>query len=531
MIVKLLYTFKSTASFLAILRLQSSMETVRVRQTIPYITMDSYGMTGKKSPFPVKVCTTRYPAVKYPYSVVKNKAYSQFGIDMEREVARAIRGSHDSFLADSEIPDSDFSYLSDKDVIKYKPQIKEYVDTVASHFCKTYQPDDVNFIRYQDYFYIKSQNSMDGNGVHQVLEGHPDLVVWLSDTEVVIYDVKVFARTTHDINRQIRTQLSMYAALARAQGITVNTIGVIMPWARSPPVVEFDISKWDHTALLKLGIQAIPKVLYEDTHFQNWSMMLILANVGSHIRKETAEKISKCPHPVPKPFQIFLYGNNPSFDMETKGRAALYKNPPDYTRHNIFIHAPYNVVLCIDPSQTDWVVTAAQNYMRDATAIGARGVVFHTGHHPDSNTGIGILGKNLTRVLEVVDPRTPFLLETPCGNKNELLATPWEFSDFILQYPSDLVGVCVDTCHVFVSGHQPEDYILALHTNDDLDSPSLVDSAEERIRLIHFNGSCKTLGCHADGHAHPTTINNISDDQLVGVLEYAMKRNIPCVTE
>jgi endonuclease IV len=111
------------------------------------------------------------------------------------------------------------------------------------------------------------------------------------------------------------------------------------------------------------------------------------------------------------------------------------------------------------------------------------------------------------------------ILETPCGNKNELLSNPEEFGEFVSLFPLQKLRVCLDTCHVFVSGYLPMTYIKLLsHTLD-------------RICLIHFNGTHKKQGCKADGHAPIYMIQNIPDHELVQVLQTAEKHNIACITE
>ena len=158
-------------------------------------------------------------------------------------------------------------------------------------------------------------------------------------------------------------------------------------------------------------------------------------------------------------------------------------------------------------------------YLKDATKYGFKGVVFHTGHHPVKDEGVKIMKRNLTEILGVATSDAPFILETPCGNNNELLSTPEEFADFILEFPEPLLGVCLDTCHVFVSGYMPLDYIFRL------------GRVSDRVCLFHFNGSRKKMGCHADGHGHVTRPQNIPDEELVCILEKAWEWKVCSVTE
>lgn len=494
----------------------------------------------KPSPFPAKVFTERYPAVKYPYSVVKHKAYSQFGLGIEEEIAAALQVAYkDKFVGDlppkvldPETRRSRFGYLSEKDADATLPLITEYTKNVVAYFLTWYPPHNISRISYQTELEL---NRDEAAPTTEEVVGHPDIMVWLDDHEVVIYDIKVFARTTVSLNKNIRLQICSYAALARSQGLTCNYVGVIMPWARvDTPVKDFDISKWKESRFVDVLIKVTPNVLNESMHYLEWSILLKGYGVGAHIHRDTAIKISRSPgEPVKIPFQIFLYGNNPSASMEAKGQSEMAKIKPDFSANNIFVHAPYNVTLA---SPGLYIIEAIKTYLEDSYRVGARGVVFHTGHHPDTAEGLKIMKKNMEAVIPFIHPETPLIIETPCGNKNEMLATPSEFSDFLLWCPEHLVGACIDTCHVFVSGFLPLEYIMELNggslTMDPSTDPShLTRRALDQVCLIHFNGSRKKIGCCADGHAHVTTLNHIPDNQLEGVLAVALHLGIPCVTE
>ena len=492
------------------------MTEVRVRQTIQYVVDDTE--SAKPSPFPAKVFTTRYPTVKYPYSVVKEKAYSYFGLDLETLVATSLSKAYGKkFVGTDNIGTPDFSYLSTKDREQYTSVIDQYVTAVTDYFLYWYPPAKITKIVYQHEFrYLDPSTKI-------LLTGHPDLIIHLPGSEVVIYDVKVFARTTNAINKEMRIQILTYAAMARLGGFQCNTVGVVTPWARDPAVVDFDVSKWDHHKLLVYVLPSISKVIYAPTHYLKWSVILITHNVGCHVHRYTIENIITTKAKTTKPFQVFLYANNPSLAMETKGRAELAKLNIDFADYTIFVHAPYNITLC---SPEEYVVVAAKNYLVDSQKLKARGVVFHTGHWPQCNddpdayaAAWECMTRNVNTLLEHVHPGTPLLIETPCCNTNEMLATAESLAEFVSQYPEHLVGICLDTCHVFVGGVMPLDYLQQL------------GEAHERVALVHFNGSRKKFGCHADGHAHVTAINNIPDEQLEGVLQYASKHNVACVTE
>src|SRR5438132_1226804 len=59
----------------------------RVRQIVPYLLEE---LVGVKNALPPKFFTEKYSTVKYPYSVVKKKGYSAFGLEMERLVLQRL---------------------------------------------------------------------------------------------------------------------------------------------------------------------------------------------------------------------------------------------------------------------------------------------------------------------------------------------------------------------------------------------------------------------------------------------------------
>ena len=353
---------------------------------------------------------------------------------------------------------------------------------------------------------------------HNGIVGHPDLVVWLSPTNIVIFDVKVFAMMNVTKSRAIRAQLASYVALARSKNLVCDTVGVIMPWQRDPPVKTYSVKCWNSSHLLNVALSSAEKVRMEPAQRMKWTDLLQNYNVGSHVHKDDAWNLVNSKLSTTTPFQIFLYGNNPSPATEQKGRKTWEREilKHSFSSYNAFVHAPYNLNLA---SEEPYVISAAKMYLRDAANFGFKGVVFHVGHHKDPTEGVEIMERNLNEILLASCPETPFILETPCGSQNELLSTPEEFGEFLLRFKEQLLGGCLDTCHVFVSGYSPMEYLEKMKR------------ASERICLIHFNGSRKKKGCRADGHSHVTYVQNIPDEELVAILEVSKEWNVCSVTE
>ena len=126
--------------------------------------------------------------------------------------------------------------------------------------------------------------------------------------------------------------------------------------------------------------------------------------------------------------------------------------------------------------------------------------------HPGSAVGsspekaIQRVARALNQIFER-DPEieTMPLLETTAGQGTTLGRTFEELGEIIcLVEEPQRIGVCIDTCHVFVAGYdirRPEGY------------QAMIELAErevglDRIRCWHFNDSKGARGSHLDRHEH-----------------------------
>ncbi|HUJ55505.1 MAG TPA: deoxyribonuclease IV [Gaiellaceae bacterium] len=146
-------------------------------------------------------------------------------------------------------------------------------------------------------------------------------------------------------------------------------------------------------------------------------------------------------------------------------------------------------------------VAAMRNTMEVACAIGADGVVFHVGSHLGSGFQAGLerLLPGMERVLELCSDETWLLMENSAGaggtigRSIEELAAIWEGLD---RHPR--LGVCLDSCHLYVSGIDVRDPAALDACLDALDS----SIGLERLRALHVNDSATPLGSNRDRHAN-----------------------------
>ena len=146
-------------------------------------------------------------------------------------------------------------------------------------------------------------------------------------------------------------------------------------------------------------------------------------------------------------------------------------------------------------------VAALRNTMEVACAIGADGVVFHVGSHLGSGfeTGLERVVPAMGQVLELCSDDTWLLMENSAGaggtigRSIEELAAIFERLD---RHPR--LGICLDSCHLFVSGVDVADAAALDACLDEVDASIGLD----RLRALHVNDSAAPLGSNRDRHAN-----------------------------
>jgi deoxyribonuclease-4 len=178
-----------------------------------------------------------------------------------------------------------------------------------------------------------------------------------------------------------------------------------------------------------------------------------------------------------------------------------------------FIHSPYIINLCT-PLDTQLLI----KNLTYATRIGARGVVVHVGKSTTQplDTALETMRTNLQVAMEHATFVCPILLETPAGQGTEVLCTLQAFVGFVEQINDPRLRICVDTCHVFACGHDPNEYIQQTPT--------------DLIKLIHFNDSAAACGSCLDRHALVGE-GHIGLETMTAIAEYAKGRSIPMLIE
>jgi deoxyribonuclease-4 len=196
---------------------------------------------------------------------------------------------------------------------------------------------------------------------------------------------------------------------------------------------------------------------------------------------------------------------------------------------SVVCHALY---LCNLAAPDDGVyeksVAAMVNTMDVACAIDADAVVFHVGSHLGSGFEAGLerVVPAMEQVLARCSDTTWLLMENSAGaggtigRSLEELVTIWERLD---RHPR--LGVCLDSCHLYVSGVDVTDRGTLDALLDEVDDAM----GFERLRALHVNDSATPLGSNRDRHAN--ILEGVLGEQLGVFLGHPRLQGLPALLE
>jgi deoxyribonuclease-4 len=140
--------------------------------------------------------------------------------------------------------------------------------------------------------------------------------------------------------------------------------------------------------------------------------------------------------------------------------------------------------------------------LQRAEALHIPWVVTHMGSYLNSSeeAGLATLGESVRYLLQQTERlRVGIALETTAGQGTNL-GYRFEHLARIIDMAggSERIGVCLDTCHVFVAGYDirtPEALSATLNEFDRV-------IGLQRLKVIHVNDAKKPLGSRVDRHEH-----------------------------
>jgi deoxyribonuclease IV len=167
----------------------------------------------------------------------------------------------------------------------------------------------------------------------------------------------------------------------------------------------------------------------------------------------------------------------------------------------VIIHAVYLINTATKDKDLRKKSQAALTHaLRIGDGIGAAGVVLH----PGSTKG-DPLGSSLKRAAKVIaaslkeTDHCKLLLEQTAGHKGLIGRDFDETAQLIdLAGGGERLGLCLDSCHMFVQGYDITDEDHLATVLDEADEKIGID----RLGAVHVNDAAVPLGAHLDRHAN-----------------------------
>jgi deoxyribonuclease IV len=195
----------------------------------------------------------------------------------------------------------------------------------------------------------------------------------------------------------------------------------------------------------------------------------------------------------------------------------------------VLVHALYLVNLATpDEALYGKSLETMRSTVRTGCAIGADAVIFHVGSHLGSGFEAGLerAVPALRRVLEECSDDTWLLLENTAGAGGTIGRSIDELTalvDALDRHPR--LGVCLDACHLYVSG-------IDVTKRDVLDG--LLGELDERIgldrlRALHVNDAAAPLGSNRDRHAN--VLEGLIGEKMGVFLGHPLLQGLPAVME
>lgn len=227
-----------------------------------------------------------------------------------------------------------------------------------------------------------------------------------------------------------------------------------------------------------------------------------------------------------------FYGDKSSVRAERVARFGKALEESGIRPGNVMAHAAY-VLNLATADDGKWARSSAglAKELERSTALGIGLVCFHPGAAGDGDrkSATRRVAKALTTALKAVPGKTRVLVENSAGAGSTVGRTADEVGEILRNVPDSLrerTGYGLDTCHLFVSGHDIArarsalDEVLEDFERETGESPS----------FFHFNDSEGALGSNKDRHVLIGD-GTIGVDPFRWLMQDRRTRDIPLILE
>ena len=195
--------------------------------------------------------------------------------------------------------------------------------------------------------------------------------------------------------------------------------------------------------------------------------------------------------------------------------------------NNIIVHAPYIINLANDKENDKYDFSI--NFLKQEIERCEELKMSYLVLHPGSHVGLGI-EKGINNIIHALnevlkdDKNVTILLETMAGKGTEVGSNFQELKAIIDGIDKkELIGVCMDTCHLNDSGYDITDFDSILDEFDRIVGLSY-------LKCIHINDSKNIKGAKKDRHEN-IGYGTLGFDNLIKIIYNPKLDNIPKILE
>lgn len=212
-----------------------------------------------------------------------------------------------------------------------------------------------------------------------------------------------------------------------------------------------------------------------------------------------------------------------SIDEKLTEKAFQKMKENNIDRDKIIVHAPYIINLA-NTSKYQFAVDFLKQEIKRCEQLQTKYMVLHPGSHVGLGVDVGISNiiSGLNEVLE--NSKVMILLETMAGKGTEIGRNFEEIKKIIDGVNNkNLIGVCLDTCHLNDSGYDMTKFDEVL---DEFDRKVGI----KYIKCVHVNDSKNIIASHKDRHEN-IGFGAIGFDNLIKIIYNKRLIDVPKILE
>ena len=212
-----------------------------------------------------------------------------------------------------------------------------------------------------------------------------------------------------------------------------------------------------------------------------------------------------------------------NIDKEITKKALLKMKESNIDKNNVIVHAPYIINLA-NTEKYEFAVNFLKEEISRCEQLEMSYLVLHPGSHVGLgvDTAINNIISGLNEVLK--NSKVTILLETMAGKGTEIGRNFDEIKRIIDGVENkNLIGVCMDTCHLNDAGYDVKNFDQLLEKFDD-------KIGLKYLKCIHINDSKNPPSSHKDRHEN-IGFGEIGFDTLINIIYNDKIKDVPKILE